>query len=96
MNRFRVGLDSYSVGPLRLGPLALLDWAKARGAEGVHFSEIHLDPGQTRDTGLLGELGRRAAEMELYVEWGGAQHIPFDMTTWQPRDLAPINAAAAR
>jgi sugar phosphate isomerase/epimerase len=96
MKLFRVGLDSYSVGPLRLGPLALLDWAKAHGAGGVHFSDVYLEPGQTLDAGLLSELGRCAAKRGLYIEWGGGQHIPFDTTTWQLRDLVPINAAAAR
>jgi sugar phosphate isomerase/epimerase len=96
MKPFRVGLDSYSVGPLRLGPLALLDWAQVHGADGVHFSDLYLEPGQTLDARLLTELGRCAAERKLYIEWGGGQHIPFDTTNWQPRDLLPINTAAAR
>jgi sugar phosphate isomerase/epimerase len=96
MRPFCVGLDSYSVGPLKLGPLALLEWAQAHGAAGVHFSDLYLEPGQALDAGLLTELGRCAAERGLYVEWGGGQHIPFDTTNWQPRDLVPINTAAAR
>ncbi|HNQ22863.1 MAG TPA: TIM barrel protein [Phycisphaerae bacterium] len=96
MKSLRVGVDSYSVGPLRLGPLALLAWAKAHEAEGVHFSDVYLEPGQTLDAGLLAEVGRSAAESGLYVEWGGGQHIPFDTTTWQLRDLVPINTLAAQ
>jgi len=93
---FRVGVDSYSLGPLRLNPLALLDWAKAHGADGTHFTDIYLEPGQTLHDELLTQVGRRAAELGLYVEWGGGQHIPFDTNTWQPKDLRPINEAAAR
>ena len=96
MKSLRAGLDSYSVGPLRLGPLALLDWAKAHGADGVQFSDLYLEPGQTLDAGLLAEVGQHAAQRGLYIEWGGGQHIPYDTTTWQPRELTPINAAAAR
>jgi sugar phosphate isomerase/epimerase len=95
MKLFRVGLDSYGVSPLRLGPLRLLEWAQAHGAEGVHFSDLYLEPGQTLDAELLTEVGRCAAQRGLYIEWGGGQHIPFDTTTWQSRDLMPINAAAA-
>lgn len=93
---FRVGVDSYSLGPLRLNPLALLDWAKANGADGAHFTDIYLEPGQTLNDELLTQVGQRAAELGLYVEWGGGQHIPFDTNTWQPKDLRPINEAAAR
>ena len=32
----------------------------------------------------------------MYLEWGGAQHLPFDCTTWQPKDILQINTAAAR
>jgi len=96
MKLFCVGVDSYSLGPLRLAPLALLDWANAHGAAGVHFSDGCRPPGQALDEGFLTELRRCAAERGLYIEWGGGQHIPFDTTTWQPRDLRPINEAAAR
>lgn len=96
MKLLRVGLDSYSVSPLRLEPLALLDWAEVHGAQGVHFSDAYLEPGRTLDEGRLAEIGQHAAQRGLYLEWGGGQHIPFDTTTWQPRDLTPINATAAR
>ena len=96
MKPFCVGIDSYSTGPLRLTPVALLDWANKVGAEGVHFTDIYLPAGQELDEGYLRELGQRASTMGLYVEWGGGQHIPFDMTNWRPRDLAPINETAVR
>ena len=96
MKPFRIGLDSYSVRPLRLEPLALLDWAQAHGAEGVHFSDGYREPGRNVDFALLTELGQRATARGLYLEWGGGQHIPFDTTSWKPRDIAPINAVAAR
>ena len=47
MKLLRVGIDSYSLGPLRLGPLALLDWAKAHGADGVHFSDGWVESGHS-------------------------------------------------
>ncbi|MGD8452406.1 MAG: sugar phosphate isomerase/epimerase [Phycisphaerae bacterium] len=94
MKSFRVGVDSYSLGPLRLSPLEMLDWARQHGAAGVHFSGLDLPGGGTPDDGLLRELAAHAEAHDLYLEWGGGQHIPFDMTTWQPRDVLPINTAA--
>jgi len=96
MSLFRVGVDSYSLGPLGLDPFRMLDWADRNGAQGVHFSELHLREGQRLDEAFLKDVGQRATELGLYLEWGGGQHIPFDTTTWQSRDLLPINRAAAQ
>jgi sugar phosphate isomerase/epimerase len=35
-------------------------------------------------------------EHELYLEWGGAQHIPCDMNSWRKKDLFDINLNVAR
>ncbi|UCD74141.1 MAG: sugar phosphate isomerase/epimerase [Phycisphaerales bacterium] len=95
MSPLRVGIDSYSLSPLKLPPLEVLEWAAAHDADGVQFSEVNLPEGQRLDDATLKELARRAGELGLYLEWGGGQHIPFDTTTWQARDLGPINRLAA-
>jgi len=95
MKPFRVGIDSYSLSPLKASPFGVLDWASAHGAAGVHFTELNLADGRI-DEGFLRELGQHARRLELYLEWGGGQHVPFDTRTWRPRDLQAGNLAAAR
>ncbi len=95
MASFRVGIDSYCLNPLRLDPFALLEWVSEQGGEGVQFSEIHLPPGREADAAFLDDLAGAARERGLYLEWGGGQHVPFDTTTWQPKDLTPGNRRAA-
>jgi sugar phosphate isomerase/epimerase len=92
---FAVGIDSYSLKPLGLSPFACLDWAKANGAAGVQFSEVNVPAGRSLDEGFLKELSKHAAENGLYLEWGGGQHIPFDLETGKPIDLAAVNHLAA-
>ena len=96
MKSFRVGIDSYSLDPLKLTPFEVLDWVKEHGGDGVQFTEWHVGPKQRLDEPFLRDLARQARDLDLYLEWGGGQHIPFDTTTWQRRDLAPILANAAR
>jgi len=96
MKPFRIGVDSYSLQPLALSPFEALDWVQAHGGEGVQFSDVQLKEGQKLDEAFLRELRRRADERGLYLEWGGAHHIPVDTRRWTPKDLLPINAAAAR
>jgi sugar phosphate isomerase/epimerase len=43
----------------------------------------------------LEELGARARDKGLYLEWGGAEHIPLDLETGRPKDIASINRRAA-
>jgi len=90
---FRVGIDAYSIKPLGLEPLGILDWALRNGAEGVQFSE---GAAAADDPGRLRAIGERAAENGLYLEWGGAQHIPFDPRNGHPIDIAAVNGKAAR
>jgi sugar phosphate isomerase/epimerase len=95
MASFRVGIDSYCLNPLRMDPFAVLEWVSEQGGEGVQFSEIHLPPGRDADAAFLEELAGAAREKGMYLEWGGGQHVPFDTTTWQPKDLFPGNRKAA-
>ncbi len=96
MRQLRVGVDSYSLNPRRMSPFEILDWAKRHGAEGVHFSELYLKDNERVDDTLLRDLGQQARALGLYLEWGGGQHVPFDTTTWQRKELLSINADAAR
>lgn len=95
MAPFRVGIDSYCLNPLRLDPFSLLEWVEAAGGEGVQFSEVHLEEGRRVDEGFLRELAAEARGRGMYLEWGGGQHVPFDTTTWEPKDLLPGNRKAA-
>jgi sugar phosphate isomerase/epimerase len=88
-------VDSYSLRPLGLDPFALLDWVKKRGGQGVQFSEINLPPGRRIDRAFLRDLSQQAKENGLYLEWGGGQHVPFDLGTGRPVDIFKINRRAA-
>lgn len=96
MKRFRVGIDNYCLISLELSPFEELEWARAHGAEGVQFSGLHASEDRPVDEGFLSELAGAAAEHGLYLEWGGGQHIPFDMDTWREKDLRPVNERAAK
>jgi sugar phosphate isomerase/epimerase len=91
----RVGIDSYSVLPLGLKPLEVLQWALEHGAEGVQFSGLSGDEQEWVDEAYLRDMSRFAKEHGLYLEWGGGQHIPLDMQTWEKKDIFEINRRAA-
>jgi sugar phosphate isomerase/epimerase len=91
----RVGLDNYGLFPLELSPLATLKWAVAHGAGGVSFSGLALEWQAQTDAAALVDLRAFAAAHDLYLEWGGAQHIPRDMTSWAHKDLFDLNRRAA-
>jgi len=93
---WRVGLDNYGLFPLGLSPLATLEWAVAHGADGVAFSGLAPEWQPRMDAAALEDLRALAAGRRLYVEWGGAQHIPRDMTSWAKTDLFAINRRAAQ
>jgi len=95
MKKLRVGVDSYSLRPLGLTPFELLEWAVLNGADGVQFSEIKMPPGTSIDKTFLQELRSFAAENRLYLEWGGGEHIPLDLETGRPKDVAAGNRRAA-
>ena len=95
MTAFRVGIDSYCLNPLRLDPNTILTWVSERGGEGVQFSEVFPPPNQSVDPGFLQELAATARNLDMYIEWGGGQHVPFDTTNWNKKDLLPGNRRAA-
>ncbi|MBD3290475.1 TIM barrel protein, partial [candidate division KSB1 bacterium] len=96
MNRsFKVGIDNYSLKPLHLNPLEILKWAEDNGAEGVSFSKIPPDQSDIVDKSYLKELSQYAGEHDLYLEWGGAEHIPRDLNSWRIKDIFKINQQVA-
>ena len=94
--RRRVGLDNYGLFPLDLSPIRTLEWAVAHGADGVSFSGLTSEWQKRLDAPLLEGIRSFAADHGLYLEWGGAQHIPRDMTSWARKDLFEANRRAAR
>ncbi len=90
-----VGIDSYCLHPLGLSPLDVLKWAADNGAKGVQFSGLDSDVAGKVDEAYLKDLASYAADKGLYLEWGGAQHIPFDLKTWEKKDIAGINRKVA-
>ena len=93
--RRRVGLDNYGLFPLDLSPLGTLEWAVAHGADGVSFSGLTPEWQDRMDAAALEGIRAFAADHGLYLEWGGAQHIPRDMTSWARKDLFEVNRRAA-
>ncbi len=92
---FKVGIDNYSLFPLNLEPTKVLEWANKHKADGVSFSG--LPEGSPRpDDELLRSLKAYGKENDLYIEWGGAQHIPRDMNSWSKKDLLKHNRSVAR
>jgi 3-oxoisoapionate decarboxylase len=92
--RNRVGLDNYGLFPLGLNPLDTLRWAVAHGAEGVAFSGLQPEHQAALDAESLARLKGLAQEHGLYLEWGGAQHVPRDLVTWTPTDIVETNRTA--
>lgn len=95
MKDMPVGIDNYCLFPLDLTPIAVLEWAEKNGAEGVQFSGLNPEAARLVDEAYLKGLAGYATEKGLYLEWGGAQHIPFDLATWERKDIARINRKAA-
>jgi sugar phosphate isomerase/epimerase len=91
----RIGIDSYGLLPLGLDPMENLHWALDHGSQGVQFSGLREEDEKKTDEAYLKEMARFAAENDLYLEWGGGQHIPLDMLTWQKKDIFEANRKAA-
>lgn len=94
--RPRVGIDNYGLFPLNLSPLVTLRWAEAHRAEGVAFSGLQPEHQAALDGAALERLKDFAGERGLYLEWGGAQHVPRDLATWEPKEIAAGNREAIR
>jgi len=92
--RHRVGIDNYGLSPLGLNPLATMQWAVEHGADGVAFSGLEPEHQAAVDTSALERVRGFAREHDLYVEWGGAQHVPRDLGTWSRKDLIEVNRTA--
>jgi sugar phosphate isomerase/epimerase len=95
MKDMPVGIDNYCLFPLNLAPIEVLQWAEKNGAQGVQFSGLTREVSAKLDESYLTDLAGYASERGLYLEWGGAQHVPFDMETWERKDLARINRKVA-
>lgn len=94
--RPQVGLDNYGLFPLDLSPFGTLEWAAAHGADGVSFSGLTPEWHGRMDAAALSDIRAFAAGRGLYLEWGGAQHIPRDMTSWARKNLFDLNRRAAK
>ncbi|MDP8207073.1 MAG: TIM barrel protein [Candidatus Electryonea clarkiae] len=91
----KIGIDSYGLYPLGLMPIETLQWAEKHGAEGVQFSGLTEDVRKEIDRSYLDDLSHYAQKHDLYLEWGGAQHIPRDMDSWNKKDIFEVNQTAA-
>jgi len=95
MDDMKIGIDNYGLHPLDLSPMETLEWAVEHGAEGVQFSGLESHHRERTDKAYLKDLAQYAEEKGLYLEWGGGQHIPFDMSSWERKNLMGINQKAA-
>ena len=95
MRTRRVGIDNYGLLPLGLTPLATLQWAAAHGADGVAFSGLPPEQRNKLDAPALTDLAQYARAHKLYLEWGGGQHIPREMTSWRRKEICDVNRRAA-
>lgn len=95
MKEMSVGIDNYCLHPLQLAPLEVLKWAEDHGAEGVQFSGLDPEVTEKVNEAYLRDLSGYASDKGLYLEWGGARHIPFDLKTWEKKDMAAINQKVA-
>ncbi len=91
----KIGIDNYGLSPLGLSPLNILAWAKENGAEGVQFSGLSVEERKPVDSAYLKLMAEYAAAQGLYLEWGGGQHIPVNMQTWEKKDIFSVNLKAA-
>ena len=91
MRNLKIGIDNYGLHSLGLTPMETLEWAKKNKARGVQFSGFSTEDAAERDAPYLRKLARYASENDLYIEWGGAQHVPFDMSSWERKDIYSVN-----
>lgn len=96
MNRLKVGVDNYGLFPLELDAFQTLRWAMDSGAEGVQFSGLAPEESQRIDPAKLKDLSQFASSNDLYLEWGGGQHIPLDMQMWTKTEIFEVNKKAAQ
>ncbi|MCX6226921.1 MAG: TIM barrel protein, partial [Bacteroidia bacterium] len=92
----RIGIDNYGLFPLGLDPMETMQWALDHGAEGVAFSGLDEEQRRKLDCNQLLRLKDFAEEHNMYLEWGGGQHIPRDLSTWVKKNLFNHNRTAAQ
>ncbi|MBC8180871.1 sugar phosphate isomerase/epimerase [candidate division KSB1 bacterium] len=76
--------------------MEVLQWVKKHNVEGVSFSGIEEGNQDQIDEQYLKDLRSFAECNNLYLEWGGAQHIPRDMSTWEKKDIFGLNKKVAQ
>ncbi len=91
----KIGIDNYGLYPLGLDPLETLQWALDHRADGVAFSGLDEVSRSKCNPQYLKEIARFARDNNLYLEWGGGQHIPRDLGNWGIRELVEINRKSA-
>ena len=95
MKPLRIGIDNYGLYPLQQEPMETLKWAEEHGAEGVQFSGLTPEVSKKVDEAYLKDLTQYATSHDLYIEWGGGQHIPYNTESWEKRDIFEVNRKAA-
>ena len=93
--QFKIGIDNYGLYPLNLDPMETLQWALDNKAEGVAFSGLNEEMRAKCSSEYLKRMAGFAGDYDLYLEWGGGQHIPRDMTSWEKKDTFFNNKRSA-
>jgi 3-oxoisoapionate decarboxylase len=91
MNKFKVGLDNYCLFPKNMMPDEILTWASVNGAEGVAFSGFEKSIMENFSASYLHDVRQQADDLELYIEWGGGQHIPMDLANFTKKEIFDSN-----
>jgi sugar phosphate isomerase/epimerase len=91
MKKFKVGLDNYCLFPKNLMPDEVLTWASVNGAEGVAFSGFEKSVMEEFSISYLHDVRQQANDLDLYIEWGGGQHVPMDLTNFTKKDIFDSN-----
>jgi sugar phosphate isomerase/epimerase len=91
MKKLRVGLDNYCLFPKNMMPDEFVTWASVNGAEGVAFSGFSDVILEKISTSYLHDVRKRAADLNLYLEWGNGQHVPMDLTNFTKKDIFDSN-----
>jgi sugar phosphate isomerase/epimerase len=93
---FRVGIDNYGLFPLGLSPMETMQWALDHGADGVAFSGLDEIKKAKFDSKQLIQLKNFADRNQMFIEWGGGQHVPRNLMTFEPKNLFNHNLLAAK
>lgn len=91
MKKFRVGLDNYCLFPKNMMPDKLLTWASFNGAEGVAFSGFEKSIMEKFSLSYLQDVRQQADDLGLYIEWGGGQHVPMDLSNFTEKEIFDSN-----